>query len=183
METRKDYFDRFEELLVILATDILGLSDTERVTVYKHESDHFVMLGRYSQHPQYRQKRRGIYPQNEGCIQQAWEHGTSFVDDLPDPRSSVEVYVEAQNARFNVSKDAARAFRMKSRTYAGYAIMDPRGEHRIAVIMFESTRERGLDQAQITKVLATSESKRISRFIEKERPFEPTPELAEREGY
>jgi hypothetical protein len=182
-EVRKDYFDRFEEQLVILVNDILELGDTERVTVYKHERDHFVMLGRYSQHPQYRQKRRGIYPQNQGCIQRAWEGGDCFVDDLPDPDASLEVYLDAQRARYNIPKEEARKFRMKSRSYAAYAITESRGQDRIAVVVFESTRKQGLDRPRIVDVLNTSERKRISRFIEKERPFEPTPNLAEQEGY
>lgn len=63
-----DYFKLFEDFLFILASHTLNFGDKERISVYKHEGDVFLMLGRYSKNPNYNKRGRGIYPENQGCI-------------------------------------------------------------------------------------------------------------------
>jgi hypothetical protein len=62
------YYELLSNQLSVLSNDTLGFGDTERISVYKHDGSAFVMIGRYSKHPEYVKKGRAIYPDNEGAM-------------------------------------------------------------------------------------------------------------------
>ena len=57
----------------------------ERITLYAHDYDHFIPIGRVSFAPEYAKKGRPSYPEGEGCIAQAWKNIWHFANDYPDP--------------------------------------------------------------------------------------------------
>jgi hypothetical protein len=181
--THGDYFALFQDQLSILANDVFTLTDRERISVYKHDGTAFVMLGRYSKNPVYNKKGRVIYPDNEGCIAEAWKDGESVIRDLPDPNSDFDTYATAHKTGWNINKQVAKAFQMKSRSYVALAVED-RLQKRIAVVVFESTCSNGaLDNGRIKKLLDSYEGKRIAQFLDKMRAQEPSPAYAHEEGY
>jgi hypothetical protein len=180
----RDYFEACSEQLATLANDILHLDDTERITVYKHTGSAFVILGRYSKNPEFAKRgRRGIYPDDEGCIGEAWRNGASFVDDLPDPSTEQDAYTRRLEGDWKIPPATSRGFRMKSRCLAGLALEDPKGTRRTAVIVFESTLIGRFDMSVLRGTLASEEGSHIVRFLEQRKAQEPSPDYAAEEGF
>lgn len=182
-QTNGDYYALFQDQLSILANDVFEFTDHERISVYKHDGTAFVMLSRYSKNPNYNKKGRGIYPDNEGCIAEAWRDGESFIEDLPDPNTELDNYITAHKNGWDINKTVSKAFQMQSRSYVALAIED-RHQNRIAVVVFESTCSKGaLDSSKIKGLLDSYEGKRIAQFLERMRALEPSPTYAQKEGY
>jgi len=181
-QSKDDYFQLIENHLAILANDKLGLSDTERISVYKFEEGAFVMLGRYSKNPEYCKRGRGQYPANEGIIAKAWQNGEAFVANLPDPCTEEERYLDEMKNTWGINKSTARNFKMKSRCYYGFAIENSE-QQRIAVVIIESVNPEGLVKDEINRTLVNGEAKVIGNFLKRMRRLEPSPSLAKREGY
>jgi hypothetical protein len=175
-----DYFEHFRNTLILLSKE-LEFGDTERISVYKHEGRAFVMLGRYSKNPLFDQSGRGIYPDSEGCIGRAWTSSESTVSNLPDPETNLAAYI-AEVQKWNLSESTIRSLRMKSRSYAAFAIDDSKGARRIAVVVFESVLPEGLRIADLRTAMP-AQGKRLAQFIEAMRDMEPTPTFATGEGF
>jgi hypothetical protein len=141
------------------------------------------MLGRYSKNPEFCKKGRALYPDSEGCISHAWNHGESIIDDLPDPAADIEIYATQHKNEWGINKQVTKGFRMKSRSYVALAIED-RLQKRIAVVVFESTQPNGaLNKDKINALLVSHEGKRIAQFLDRMRALEPTPSYAHQEGF
>ena len=180
--SRNDYFQLFQNQLAVLANDLLKLSDKDRVSVYKHDGQAFVMLGRYSKNPEFCKTGRGTYPEGEGCIARAWQHGEASVDDLPDPMTHEDDYYARLKSDWNIKKGTARSFKMKSRSYVAIALED-HASKRIAVIVFESINAGVLDKCALGRSLSNGESKRLVDFMTSMSKYEPTPSYAKKEGF
>lgn len=139
-EAQRDLSEQIRDQLSLLARYALGYTDRERISVYSHNGRAFVMLGRYSENPEFDKPGRGIYPDSEGCISAAWQNGKAHFDNLPDPVIDEAAYNSAMRSQFNMNPATMHQVRMKSRSFAAFAIYDSADRHRIAVIVFESTR-------------------------------------------
>jgi hypothetical protein len=173
--------------LYVFAHDVLGLDDSDRVSVYAHEGQHFTMLGRYSENPEFMKPGRTIYPQDQGCVGEAWRNKTSSCT-LPSFENSQEAYEEQLQTRWNVPPDIVRRFRMKSRTVAAFALEDYRNEinERFAVLVVESTREGAFDLRTLEQAVYPPTQDRINdvtRFLVTRRPFQPSAAMAKRAGF
>lgn len=180
-QARQDYAELLRTKLRTLS-ERLELEDSERVSLYKHDGEAFVLLGRYSEDPVYSQNGRPYYSEDEGCINEAWRNGQVHIDDLPDPSSDFNDWLEKQKIKCNVKKQDARQFTMHSRSYLGFAIRDA-SEDRRAVLMFESTHARAFDKENVRLALTDGEEKMLGRFLESMRSIEPTPSYAREEGF
>jgi hypothetical protein len=176
-------FDFVQDVLADLANSILKFTNTERISVYNNDGTNFVMIGRYSQNPEFCKKGRVIYPSDEGIIAEAWKNGEAFVNNLPDPANDLENYLNKFKDKYHIDKKYARRFNMKSRSYYGYAINDIRGKTRIAVIVFESTLPDRLNQSLIKEKLLSGEEKKISDLLFRIQPIEPELLVAMKEGF
>jgi hypothetical protein len=178
----EDYPQIINDQLSILANQVLKLEDTDRISIYKHDGRAFIKLGRYSKNPEYAKQGRSIYPDNEGCIGEAWLNGFSFIDGLPDPAQDLENYLERLKQDYRIAKEVARNFKMKSRNFAAYAIEDSKGDRRIAIIVVESVNIGAFNETVLRRALE-KESGRMARLLERYRSIEPTPTVALKEGY
>jgi hypothetical protein len=176
------YRDLFDGQLAMLANRF-SFHDTERISVYKHDGKAFVMLGRYSKNPEYRKPGRVMYPEGEGCIGFAWQNGEAFIDDLPDCGTQKNAYLDKVCGEWNIKRAVVRKMKMKSRSYAAYAIYDIKGFTRVAVIVFESMRVHVFNRDELRVILTTTEGKRISQFLDTAQSILPTPTYAHEEGY
>ncbi len=182
--SQQAYSFALERQLSILAKNVLHFSDTERISIYKRDKQGFSPLARYSEHPEYtKPSGRALYPLGEGCIGFAWERGEAFEDALPDPGCEPAAYYHCLQSRWKLDTVTVQKMRMKSRSYAAFAVYDVSGDTRIAVVVFESARIGVLDRDKLREVLRTTEGRRISHFIEDRRRLEPTPSFATEEGY
>ena len=181
-QSKEDYFQLIENHLAILVNDKLGLCDTERVSVYKYEEKAFVMLGRYSKNPEYCKRGRGKYPADEGIIAKAWQNGEVFVTNLPDPDKEEGRYLDEMKNAWGINKSTARNFRMKSRCYYGFAI-EHADQQRIAVVIIESIKPKGLEKEKIRGILVNGEAKAIENLLKTMQRLEPNLSFAKKEGY
>jgi hypothetical protein len=177
----RDYYDLLRLELVTLATE-LEFSHSERISVYKHDGHAFVMLGRYSSNPEYEKRGRGYYPDDQGCIRDAWRNGEAVIDQLPDPASDPERYADLFQIKWNIDRETTEKLRMKSRSYAAFAIEETARARHTAVIVFESTRTNVLARDKLRQAM-DAEGGRISRFLERTRSLEPSPSYARSEGF
>jgi len=174
----KGYFKIIEDELYILS-DVLGFGHNERISLYKHKGGAFVMLGRYSANLDYKRRGRVIYADDQGCAGRALRRGWVFVDDIPN--NEIE-YFEVLRKDWNIPLEIAQKLVMKSRTIAAYPIVNSERNGR-AVIVFESSQERGFSEIKVLEVMSDGEDKRISFLLEKISEIEPSPQYAEDEGY
>ena len=180
----RDYSSIISDFLSDLANNSLEFGDTERISVYKHDGRAFVMLGRYSKNPNFNQHGRGIYPDNQGCIGAAWaQGGEAFEAGLPDPNETPGLFLEANYQRWSMPYETSNELTMKSRSFAAFAL-ESRNQHRIAVVVFESTRTDILDNEQLRSMMLSGTAGRwLSGMIESMRPVEPSPSYASRKGF
>lgn len=123
-------------------------TNSERITLYIHYSlknectnkPVFVPVARYSANPNFNKPGRPQYPDNQGCIAQTWEHGTSFDDQFPDFQKTPSEYTNYNQKNYFIPQNITHKFHMKPRLIYGQRI-----EHSIAgpigVIIIESTEK------------------------------------------
>lgn len=184
-QQQSGYFELLTNQLSVLAT-LIGFGDTERISVYRHNGRSFEMLGRYSLNPEYQKPGRVIYPDNEGCIGEAWSSTRglrAFVDDLPNPTTSLGQYQARLTSEWGVPEDTVQGMRMKSRTYAAFPIFDSRRTKKVAVIVFESVKRKVFNYTTLQNTLNEGEERRISNFLESMKSQEPTLSYASKQGY
>lgn len=159
----------------------LGIDNQTRISVYAHDGQAFIMLGRYAENPLYSRSGRPIFKETEGCIGMAWQDGEAIVENLPDPSDSNNYYNETSE-RCRIPRSVVRKLNMKSRAYYAKAMNAPGGISRMAVIVVES-RNPQLPVAQIRGYLNGPEGDRLSQIIDSFEPFEPQPSYAAGAGF
>jgi hypothetical protein len=175
------YTELFEGQLAIFSGRTLEFGHSERISVYRHEEEGFVIVGRYSANPEFSKKPGRVYPHHEGVIGKAWQEGYAEVDDLPDPESEPEEYFRCQQEDWGIERALVERFTMKSRNYVAFALKDPVFSEPIAVIVFESTEVGRLSLEELAWALTTTEGQRIVQFLISLRSIEPRLSYASRE--
>lgn len=141
--------------------------NNERVTLYVHDSErHFQPIARFSFNQSFMKRGRSRYPENQGCIGRAWEHGWCF-EILPTDSDEWEAACTEQG----VPRTVAKALNMKSRLYCACAIQIDSTPKPIAVIVIESTDPTRYTEEQLEAVLTNDRSSYVGRLIEMLRPY------------
>lgn len=152
--------ERVVDALISLELETLERSlkhhSTERVSLFVHIQDRFFLAGRWSMNPTLRVSSREFYPENEGCLWEAWQNRTAYIDNLPDPRTNLEEWIAHQVNTWHVPEPTVRGIKMRSRTYAAFRIDDPlTGRDESGVVIFES---------QLTPVEVTQQKLQLSQI-------------------
>jgi hypothetical protein len=145
----------------------LGLSHTERISVYEYSAQYNVcrFRARYSSHTEYTRQGRYDIPAGEGCIGKALNYGECVLQGLPDKAKHPLTYLKEQN-KLAISKETLQFLNMPTRSYAAYAINNQAGIDKVGVVVFESTEEYfSIDEANLKKALA-DEERHIRLFLE-----------------
>jgi hypothetical protein len=159
-----------------------GFESTERVSLYKHENGIFIMLGRYSEDPILDRKGRGEYPENQGCIESAYRQGKAIERSLPDPSLDSESYYKLIENKWKIPIPVMEKCRMKSRSYAGFAVNDETRLNKVAVIMFESTKENAFDFEALENAIKGELGEDLMNLMRVLQPMEPSISLAKNMG-
>jgi hypothetical protein len=155
----------------------------ERITLYAHDYDHFIPIGRVSFTPEYAKKGRPSYPEKEGCIAQTWKNGWHFANDYPDPGVDPEGYSRRCKID-NLSDENFNAIGMKSRLYCGYRISDTSGKKQMAVLIIEATDPNRYTEVALKKILNEEEKRKyLQDMTEQIAPIMPSCKQAKEEGY
>ena len=148
--------------------------NTERITLYVHDSSgSFVPVARYSSNANYRSIARHKYPDDQGCIGDAWKNGRVFRNRYPNAETQLDSYLDACEAE-GISREVASGLRMKSRLLFGHRVDDVGGEKPLAVIIVESTDRGRYTEAQLSEHFDIIGDKYIRRLAERLSPRLPT---------
>lgn len=175
----------FNYVLYILSKNI-GLTDTDRISVFKKTKDSFQTIGRYSLNPNYCEIHRSFIPISEGFIGKALVNGecVKILPEVSKKKSKKEKhYKEWVMGNCNIANNVLESIRMKSRFYYCKALTNPTGMERTSVIVVESTNAQRFTSDEIAEKLKPEEDK-IQAFVEKCR-FAPivNMQIAKEEGF
>lgn len=169
-KTQRDLSEMCRHLLICIAAD-LKLTVNERISIYKHDASSFLLLARWSENNLFCQPGRTSYPDNVGVISEAWRLGEAYHSALPDPKAKrgETAYYRRQN-EMGITVDIVQNLKMKSRSYWGLAIREPRGVEKIAVVIVESTGPSLPNREELRRAVE-GQSKLIAQFVEKMTPL------------
>lgn len=185
-------YDAFFDLVVRAMSTAATLTHSERVSLFRHDSDHFVLVARHSNNPEYKRRGRPSYPEREGCLAKAWAAGEAHVTVVADPVNNTAGYLQELETKHNVPNEVGGKLTMKSVVLDAYALRDRLGDH-TAVVVFESVRRRskghadrsrGQSPPELAKLKESVESygSVITGLLETLKPTQPALEDARREG-
>ncbi len=125
----------------------MGLGENDRISIYKHNGTGFWRIARHSSHPDYARPGRSIYPDDQGCMGEAFREGYAFEESLPAKWSA---YNTKLSNRWNMGNDVIDQLTMRSRSIAAFALHRPIGGRRFAIIVFESMSAGSIDGVTCT---------------------------------
>lgn len=129
--------DFFRNSLIFLYNSF-DFNERDRVSIYKHEEDQFVLMGRYSRNPKLNEKGRDAYPDNEGFIAEGWRNGSLCMVIQANPENNFDAYAEEVMRYCNIRKGTLSNISMWSRSYCINDIKAPVTQEKIGVIVLES---------------------------------------------
>lgn len=178
----EDYRDMWTFVLYRWASE-LGFNGSNRVSLYKHEGDHFIMIARFSASKPLASRGRSVYPDSQGCIGAAWRaaDGRCLVDNLPNPDTQTVRYRNRQTRDWQLTEAVATNLTMKSRTIYAMAVVDDGGQ-RHAIAVFESVEAGGLDVAAIDEFMEAYGNEEANRWMAATKNQLPSLKLAQEEG-
>lgn len=178
----EDYRDMWTFVLYRWASE-LAFDGSNRVSLYKHEGDHFIMIARFSAAKPLARRGRSVYPDNQGCIGTAWRaaDGRCLVDNLPNPDTQAVRYRNRQTRDWQLTEAVATNLTMKSRSIYAMAVIDDGGQ-RHAIAVFESLTAGGLDVAAINGFMEAYGNEEANRWMAATKNQLPSLKLAQEEG-
>jgi len=159
-----------------------GLTNNERVSLYKLDMDVFSCIGRHSDNELFKAKPNRLYPKDEGCIAKAWELGKIQNADAPDPKENMDAWVSYNVEKFNFTGDVLKKIKMKSRSFYGFRLRNMQNDT-IAVLMFESLNPHGIKFEKLNRFFNDHEKGNITHLVESLENHIPSLELARSEGF
>lgn len=113
----------------------LGLSTSDRISIYYEHANDFYLLARYSQNPVFAKPHRQKFALNQGVIGKAWQNQKHVERDCPNSEDQ-PAYLKYLSEQYGFKPSQALNFAMKSCRYVAVAISD--ADSHTGVIVFES---------------------------------------------
>ncbi|WP_198537339.1 hypothetical protein [Capnocytophaga canimorsus] len=122
-----------------------------RVSIYKHLGDKFILLGRYSNNPEYNKKGRENYPDNKGFISKGWQEGTFTIHNIPKWVKNGKDYKEYVRKHCDIDDSTLKKINMKSCSFYVKRIENEDGDSRLplGIIVFEQIPNSKIDSKSI----------------------------------
>ncbi len=158
-------------------------NNCERITLYVHDSNgSFLPIGRFSFNPCFTQKGRPKYPDNQGAIAKAWQHGWCFINDYPDPHTA-EIGYQKRCEKEGIPQDVLDTIRMKSRLFCGYTIWNSSHRRQLAVLLIEATEPERYTEQELKQLLQQKEREYLCDLLERLEPRLPDTGDAKEQGF
>jgi hypothetical protein len=136
-----------ESVIALMRAELLAIQDrarqfsSERVSLFRCDGDHFILVGRRSPCPPFDESLgRDRYPLDQGVLGAAWQNNVAGEPSLPAAGPTSDPprrrWLDAQ-MRLGVPEEVARSFTMRSQAYAAFRIQER--DRALGVIVFEST--------------------------------------------
>jgi hypothetical protein len=125
--------------------EYLGLSEShQRLSIYLHHHDRFLLVSRVAQDPSFRFIGRKSYPESQGVIGTVWREG-----DAHERIGRAEAWSDWA-ARFGFTPDEAESLKMKSQCIA--AVRLDHDHQSVGIVLIESERPRGISAGQFEQL-------------------------------
>jgi hypothetical protein len=167
-------------LLLLGLAGRIGLTHNDRISVYRHNGEYLIQIGRFSKNPQHEKSGRSVYPDDQGCIGHAWKNGDCFESKLPNPNKPE--YKARNRTKWSIPGEVIDAMIMKSRSLAVFKLNRSSECTPFAVVVFESVKPEGIT-AKIMEPFDAGERQMLVQWLEAMERFEPQPMDARKEGY
>jgi len=131
-------FDDFFRNSLIFLYNSLGYEERDRISVYKHENNRFVLVGRYSKNQTLNRKGRDFYPDDEGFIANGWRQGEFCTTIGANPDTNYDDYLSEVSNLCKIRKGTLDGISMKSRSYCINDIARAGTNEKIGIIVLES---------------------------------------------
>lgn len=154
-----------EEYYKLCSTNILHLFESfyttphDRISIYKHQGDHFILLGRRSNNPTYNKFTNYKYKDNEGLIGKAWDENEIILLDVPKWVQNVGTeYKSFMKEHCNITDKRLKSIRMKSRSLYIKTINDNNtASNPDGIIVFESMDPKKIKKEECDKLITDNE--------------------------
>lgn len=117
----------------------LGLSNSDRISLYVFDQNKFQIIGRYSENPHYNSCNREKYPIHEGYIAKCFENNDGkpyfFRNNLP--KNTHKRYFEMVSKETGMSIESLKKLSMKSRAYFGRLVKDD-NKNNVGILLIET---------------------------------------------
>jgi hypothetical protein len=157
----------------------MGLEENDRISIYKHNGTSFWRVARHSSNPDHARPGRSIYPDNQGCMGEAFRQGFSCDESLP---ANTQAYVTRLSEKWGIPREAIDQLTMRARSIAAFALARPISGRRFAIIVFESVAPGRVDGTCRDRFSAEEQGS-IIQWLETMERFEPKPNEAKQEGF
>lgn len=107
-----------------------------RVSLYKHQGDKFVLLGRYSDNPAYSKSGLEQYNDDEGFIAKGWQSKIYEIHSIPQWKQNGSSYKSFMKINCKIDDIRLKGLTMKSRSFYVYRL-DSDTSNPYGVIVFE----------------------------------------------
>ncbi len=153
---------------------------SERITLYIHnnEGKSFIPFGRFSHNATLAKPGRTEYPEDEGCIGEAWQHGWCFDNKFS---KNDKQRTKKHSQKYKLNNKAINKMNMKSQAYAACRITDKKGLS-VAVIVIESTESNNLNEVEIQQFLENQLDYLCELIVQLKR-YIPQPSKAKTRGF
>lgn len=145
---KEDYYNLCSKSILNMFRDFYTTGQ-ERISIYKHQGSHFILLGRCSKVGEYNKRTNYAYSEKEGLIGLGWENGEAFLIGVPNWSGNGTEYKNFITQRCNISEDRLRQIRMKSRSFYVKTLNDEStATNPDGVIVFESKNPTRVNKAE-----------------------------------
>ncbi|MBG0504435.1 hypothetical protein GBO30_04140 [Elizabethkingia anophelis] len=151
----KEYYKVCSDTIKFMFEDFFANSDGNgRVSIYKHQNDKFILLGRYSKNPQYNKRGREIYLDNEGFISKGWQIGEFIIHNAPKWVGNGRDYKTFMKHNCSISEEILKKINMKSCSFFVTRIENEDARDPLGVIVFEKLTNSIIDQINVKRTIS-----------------------------
>lgn len=159
IDIQREYFKVCSDTIRFMFDDFFTNSDGNgRVSIYKHQDDKFILLGRYSKNPQYNKRGREFYLDNEGFISRGWELMEFEIFNAPRWSGNGRDYKSFMKNNCNISDETLKKINMKSCSFFVKRIENEDARNPLGVIVFEKLSNSQIDKTSINNILDSNKA-------------------------
>lgn len=157
--------------------------NSERISAYRfdHDTGGFVLVGRFSDNPDFSTTGRPVYPGKQGCIGDAWANGKGVLR-LPAPGCEAEPaedYVVCHQ-KSGLDAETVRGLRMWSRLLYARRLEDSGSP--VAVVVVEATEARRWSEDDLDHAFSDDLCRRLTELLVSLAKALPRPLEAQQRG-
>lgn len=142
----------------------LKFDDQDRISIYRHVANKFIMIGRYSENEEFNKPGRMQYNDNEGLIAEVWKNHGLLV----------------RNRDYQLSPETLRKLRMESKILYGVPLFDQKEQRKVGVVIFETTNST---KKKFNATILKPKAIEINKFLNEHINMEPTIKYAHEKGF